>query len=254
MDKPTGQLGLDGPIRAVITGARGGVGAALVEHILAASSDNTVVATGRDHSWVHAGHSRRCGRHFLDFSQESSIADLAVRLQADQWQPNVIINAAGLLHDGGLQPERTWRHLSADNLQRLFTINATGPALLVKHLLPLLPRDQRTIFASLSARIGSIGDNRLGGWYGYRASKAAHNMLLKTASIEARRRWPSLVIAALHPGTVDSDLSAPFQRNVPPQKLFSPSFSAAQLCAVLGDLQPRDSGGFFAYDGTAIEW
>ena len=254
MEQTPPLFGIDGPIRAVVTGARGGIGAALVDAILAASPANAVVATGRRADWAAAAQDPRCGRHRLDLTQEADVAALAARLSDDGWSPNVIFNTVGLLHDGTLQPERTWRRLDPANLQRVFAVNVVVPALLVKHLMPLMPRGDRSVFASLSARVGSIGDNRLGGWYSYRSTKAAHNMLLKTASIEARRRWPRLVIASLHPGTVDSALSEPFKRNVPAHKLFTPEYSAAQLCTVAGGLTPSDSGGFFAYDGQPIEW
>lgn len=247
-------FGISGPIRAIVTGARGGIGAALVDSILAASPANTVVATGRRADWIAEGQDPRCGRHQVDLTNEANVAALAARLRQDGWSPNVIFNTAGLLHDGDLQPERTWRHLDPAHLQRVFSAHVVVPAMLVKHLLPLMPRGERAVFASLSARVGSIGDNRLGGWYGYRSTKAAHNMLLKTTSIEARRRWPRLVIASLHPGTVDSDLSEPFKRNVPAHKLFTPEYAATQLCAVSAGLTPADSGGFFAYDGQPIEW
>lgn len=248
-------FGITGPIRAVVLGARGGVGAAFVQAILDSCPSSAVVATSRDPDWVAAGSgTHRCGRHLLDVTDEAQLAALAGRLFGDGWQPNVILNAVGILHDGALQPERSWRHLSAEHLHRVFSVNAVGVALVVKHLVPLLPREGRAVFGSLSARIGSIGDNRLGGWYSYRASKAAHNMIVKTAAIEARRRRPELVMASLHPGTVDSALSEPFQKSVPPHKLFTPAHAAQQLIDVLGSLTPQDSGNHYAYDGSRIEW
>lgn len=248
-------FGISRPIQAIVLGARGGIGAALTRAILDASPTNTVVATSRDAAWVSADSgTARCGRHRVDVTDEGQLAALAGHLSGDGWQPNVILNAVGVLHDAEMQPERSWRHLSAAQLQRTFAVNAVGVALVVKHLLPLVPRQGRAVLGSLSARIGSIGDNGLGGWYSYRASKAAHNMLVKTAAIEARRRWPELVLASLHPGTVDSDLSAPFQRNVPAHKLFTPAHAATQLIQVLGNLTPKDSGNHYAYDGSRIEW
>jgi len=136
----------------------------------------------------------------------------------------------------------------------LFAVNAAGPALVAKHLLPLTPRDQVSAFAAISARVGSIGDNALGGWYGYRASKAALNMLIHTAAIEHRRTRPLGLCVALHPGTVDTGLSKPFQAGVPAGKLFTPDQSAAAMMAVLDGLGPEATGGFYAWDGATIPW
>jgi NAD(P)-dependent dehydrogenase (short-subunit alcohol dehydrogenase family) len=190
----------------------------------------------------------------LDLANEASVEDLAQRVASASVAPRVILNCSGLLHAEALAPERSWRDLDVVQLVRLFQVNTLGVALLVKHLVPLLPRRQRSVFVTLSARVGSIEDNHLGGWYGYRASKAASNMIIKTASIEARRRHPDLVMASLHPGTVDSDLSKPFSRRVRPEKLFSPEFSCTHLCEVIASLNPGDSGGFFAWDGQPIPW
>ncbi|MEG1029691.1 MAG: SDR family NAD(P)-dependent oxidoreductase, partial [Brevundimonas sp.] len=165
--------------------------------------------------------------------------------------PSLIVAATGVLHSGQT-PERSWRELTAEHLMRDYRINAVGPALAARHFLPLLPRGQRAVFAALSARVGSISDNRLGGWHSYRASKAALNMILKTLSVELARTHPQAVVAGLHPGTVDTALSAPFQRGVKPDKLFSPAFSAARLLAVIEGLTPADSGGVFAWDGAQI--
>ena len=137
-------------------------------------------------------------------------------------------------------------------LARSFQVNAIGPALVAKHFLPRLPKDRPARFAVLSARVGSIEDNRLGGWYGYRASKAALNMLVRSLAIELARTRPLAVCVALHPGTVDTALSRPFQRNVAAQKLFTPAYAAGRLLDVLDGLGPGDSGGFYAYDGTRI--
>jgi NAD(P)-dependent dehydrogenase (short-subunit alcohol dehydrogenase family) len=146
------------------------------------------------------------------------------------------------------------RALDPAALGQMIAVNAIGPALVAKHLLPLTPRGRPSVFAALSARVGSIGDNRLGGWHGYRASKAALNMLIRTLAIEHRRTRPVGVCVALHPGTVDTALSAPFQSGVRPEKLFSPTRSATALLQVMDRLGPEDSGGFFAWDGAIISW
>ena len=142
--------------------------------------------------------------------------------------------------------------MTADHLLRDYRINTVGPALVAKHFLPLLPRDRRAVFAALSARVGSISDNRLGGWHSYRASKAGLNMILRNLAVELARSHPQAVVAGLHPGTVATDLSAPFQKGVRPEKLFTPAYSAERLLAVLDGLTPADSGGVFAWDGARI--
>lgn len=142
--------------------------------------------------------------------------------------------------------------LDFDKLARSFAINAIGPALVAKHILPLLPQDERAVFAAISARVGSIGDNRLGGWYGYRASKAALNQLIKTFSIELARRHSEAVCVGLHPGTVDTALSKPFQGSVPARQLFESDKAARQLLNVLDGLNPSDTGNLFAWDGSRL--
>lgn len=223
---------------AVVIGATGGIGAALVDRIRAAG----------DHAVVHA-FSRATG---LDLEGEASIVAMAASV-AEGPPPTLVIVASGVLHDG-FEPERSYRAMTAEHMLRDYRVNAVGPALVAKHLLPLLPRDRGATFAALSARVGSIGDNRLGGWHAYRASKAALNMVLRNLSIELARTHPLAVIAGLHPGTVDTDLSSPFQRGVAPDRLFSADRSAEALLAVLSGLAPKDSGGVFAWDGTPIPY
>jgi NAD(P)-dependent dehydrogenase (short-subunit alcohol dehydrogenase family) len=144
------------------------------------------------------------------------------------------------------------RDLDHASLTRLFAVNAIGPALVAKHFVPLLPREGRGVLAALSARVGSIGDNRLGGWYGYRASKAALNMLVRTLAIELARTRKEAICVTLHPGTVDTGLSKPFQKAVPPERLFTPDRSAAHLLDVLDSLTPAQTGRCFAWDGKEI--
>jgi len=164
-----------------------------------------------------------------------------------------VIVSTGTLHGGDrFQPEKTWRSLDPDNFSHAFCVNAAGPALVAKHFLPLLARRRKTAFAALSARVGSISDNDLGGWYAYRASKTALNMLIRTLSIELVRRWPEALCVALHPGTVDTDLSAPFQSNVPTDRLVAPDLAASRLLGVLDGLTPAETGGVFAWDGSRI--
>lgn len=180
--------------------------------------------------------------------------DRAAQAIADAGRPTRVIVATGVLHGPGLSPEKTMRALSAEALTDVLRVNAVGPALVARRLLPLMPRDRPSAFAALSARVGSIGDNQLGGWYGYRASKAALNMLIRTLAVEHRRSHPFGLCVALHPGTVDTQLSAPFQRGVAPERLFTPEVSASALMRVLDGLTPEASGGFYAWDGAEIPW
>jgi len=164
----------------------------------------------------------------------------------------LVLVATGILHAPGVRPEKCWAALDAAALARVYTVNAIGPALIGKHFLTLLPAQGRSVIAALSARVGSIDDNRLGGWHAYRASKAALNMLLKNFAIELARRAPEALCVGLHPGTVDSALSKPFQANVPASRLFTPAVSATHLLQVLERLTPADSGGVYAWDGQRV--
>jgi NAD(P)-dependent dehydrogenase (short-subunit alcohol dehydrogenase family) len=222
---------------AVVIGASGGVGGAVRSRL---------EASGR-FAVVHGVSRRGDG---VDITDETSVAGLAARL--GEGPPlELVFVATGVLHNG-FEPERSFKAMQAAHLLRDFRVNALGPALLARHLIPLLTRDRRAVFAALSARVGSIGDNRLGGWHSYRASKAALNMILKTLAVELARTHPQAVVAGLHPGTVDTGLSKPFQRGVKPEKLFTPEQSAAHLLQVLDGLQPADSGGVFAWDGARV--
>ena len=222
---------------AVVIGASGGIGSALAERLTGSGRFKTVHALSRSATG-------------LDLEDEASIA-AAARHIAEGPPPELIIVATGVLHSGR-QPERSLRALDAEHLLRDYRINAVGPALVAKHLLPLMPRDRRAVFAAISARVGSIGDNRLGGWHSYRASKAALNMLLRNLAIETARTHPQAIVAGLHPGTVDTALSSPFQKGVPENRLFTPAYSAQRLLEVIDGLQPTDSGGVFAWDGQRI--
>ncbi len=222
---------------AVIIGASGGIGGALADAI----EDEG----GHDRVWRF---SRKDG---FDLTDEASIAAAAARV-AEGPAPTLVIVATGILHDGERGPEKALKDLDADWLARVYAVNAIGPALVAKHFVPLFPRTGTPILAALSARVGSIGDNALGGWHGYRASKAALNMMLRNIAIEARRKYDRTIVVGLHPGTVDTDLSKPFQGNVAPGSLFTPDRAAMQLLDVLEGLKPHDSGKVFAWDGAEV--
>lgn len=190
--------------------------------------------------------------HSMDYKDEASIEESAL-ISSKHAPLDMVIVATGILHDGKLMPEKSIQELSTEKFQHLFEVNAIFPALVAKHFLPKLNRNNRAIFAALSARIGSISDNQLGGWYAYRASKAALNMIIKNLAIETGRSNKQAVIVGLHPGTVDSSLSKPFQGNVPDGKLFTPQFSVQKMLEVLDNLTPEQSGKCFAWDGLEIE-
>lgn len=233
--------------RALVFGATGGVGAALVQRLAGDARCGEVFAGARRAGGAH-GKVRTVA---FDLMDEASIA-AAVAAASEGGALDLVIVATGVLHDAQLQPEKTMRTLSAGALMRSFHLNAIGPALIAKHAASALPRDRKSVFAALSARVGSISDNRSGGWHAYRASKAALNQLIHTCAIEASMRNTQAVFALLHPGTVDTGMSKPFQAGVAPNKLFSPDVSAAHLMRVIDQLDATQSGGFFAWDGTPI--
>ena len=225
---------------AVVIGASGSVGAALWAQLQLDATFERVVGLAR--STLPA----------LNLLDESSIAAAAHETAATGLALRLVIDATGYLHGEGHQPEKSWQQLDPAQMAKAFALNAIGPALLMKHFLPLLPRQGKAVFATLSAKVGSIGDNRLGGWYSYRASKAALNQLVHTAAIELRRRQPDALCVALHPGTVTSALSAPFAKTG--LEVRQPTEAAQRLLAVLDGLNSRDSGGFFNHDGNALPW
>lgn len=222
---------------AVVIGASGGIGAALI----AALTEEGVAVRGFARSFRGADH--------LDLTDETSIAAAASSLRTP---PTLVIVATGLLHETDSGPEKAMATLDATWLARQYAINTIGPALVAKHFLPSQPRTGRTVFAALSARVGSIGDNRLGGWYGYRASKAALNQFIRTLSVEQRRRNDRSIVVGLHPGTVDTGLSKPFQSGVAADQLFAPGRAAVQLLDVLDGLRPVDSGKLWSWDGAEV--
>jgi NAD(P)-dependent dehydrogenase (short-subunit alcohol dehydrogenase family) len=222
---------------ALVIGASGAIGAAFVE--LLTNSPRCASVRG-----LH-----RCSTPRLDFADEDSIAEAARALGTGR-RYHLIINAAGVLHSEHFMPERRLADLSYMQMQATFQANTFGPALLLRHFVPLLARE-RAVMAMLSAKVGSIGDNRLGGWYSYRSSKAALNMMVKTAAIEVARTQKNSVLVALHPGTVNSWLSQPFRG----ETIGRPALqAAADMLQVIDTLKPADSGTFRSYSGAALPW
>ncbi len=231
------------PSVAVVIGAGGGLGHAFA-HALAGVGFSTVYALSRTGTAIEG-----CVAGQIDVTNETTIAAAAARVDGPL---GLVVVATGILHGDGVAPEKSWRMIEPQAFTHVLAINTIGPALVAKHFLPLFQRKGRAVFAALSARVGSIGDNRAGGWHAYRASKAALNMLIANFAIELRARNPDALAVGLHPGTVNTGLSQPFQRGVQPEKLFTPEFSAGQLLDVVDKLTPADSGYCFAWDGTRI--
>lgn len=238
-----------GDLSVAVVGASGGIGRAMCTLLDDDSRVSRVYAFSRSEI-ESAG---KVQWYPMDIEDESSI-EFALDAIGDV-DFDLVLVLTGILHSGDqVRPERRLTEVAADSMARVFAINTIGPALLAKHLLPRLARGRKTVFAALSARVGSIGDNRLGGWVSYRASKAALNQVLRTLSIEHARRWPESALVALHPGTVDTALSKPFTSNTPDDKLFTPEQSAGYLLNVVDGLTKDDTGGFFAWDGSRIEY
>ena len=224
---------------AIVLGARGGIGSALSDQITHSKKFARLFAFSRT------------SQPAIELEDEASIAS-AAQHATGFGDLRLVIDATGFLHDSTQVPEKTWRDIDPAKMARAFALNAIGPALIMKHFLPLLPRSGKTLFATLSARVGSIGDNRLGGWYGYRASKAALNQFVRTAAIELKRRNPDAICVALHPGTVDTPLSQPFRRKG--LQVQAPGTAAKDLIAAIDQLGPDDSGQFFDYRGMPVPW
>ena len=234
----------------VIAGASGGIGAELVRQC---NADRRVRRVFALHRSPLADTEPGIVPLAFDVLDEASIESAAARV-AEEGPVDLTIVATGFLHSDHFSPEKSLQAIDPEAMIQSFRVNAIGPTLIAKHFLPLMRRGEKTCFAAISARVGSIADNRLGGWSSYRASKAALNMLLRTAAIEQARRRPQTIVVALHPGTVDTRLSAPFQGGVPEHKLFTPAFSVERMIDVIDGLDADDSGGFFAWDGQPIEY
>jgi NAD(P)-dependent dehydrogenase (short-subunit alcohol dehydrogenase family) len=232
---------------AIVVGASGGIGRAIMQRLAGDPAYARVIALSRRRptdcrDWIP-----------IDVLDEATLAAAAEALSHMPPATRIVV-ATGRLHGDGLSPEKSLKAVSLASLATAFAVNAAGPAIVAKHLLPLTPRDRPSLFAVISARVGSIGDNHLGGWYSYRASKAALNMLVRTIAVEHRRTRPLGICVALHPGTVDTALSAPFQPGVAKGRLFAPDQSAAALVSVMDSLGPDANGGFFAWNGDPIPW
>jgi NAD(P)-dependent dehydrogenase (short-subunit alcohol dehydrogenase family) len=251
--------GLQVPAQVLVTGASSGIGLAMVEALLAEAGVARVCAVSRGAGGndrlqaLRDRHGERVLPVSADITTDAGL-DAIAQAAAGGDGLHLVVNCAGLLHGNGLRPEKSLAALDRDSLSRVFALNAFAPVLLAKALLPLLGPGAPRVFASLSARVGSIGDNRLGGWYAYRASKAAQNQLLHTLAIEWRRTHPHATCVVLHPGTVDTPLSRPFQANLAADALFTPDAAARRLLGIIAGVTPADSGRFIAWDGSQVPW
>jgi len=247
--------------RVLVQGASRGIGLEFVRQLLVEPCCDRVFAAcrrpeeARDLAGL-AADDRRLQVVALDVADEASIEAAACTVAGGTDRLHLVVNCAGVLHGGAaaLAPEKRLADVGAAALAASFAVNASGPLLVARHFERLLARRERAVFASISARVGSIGDNRLGGWYAYRGAKAAQNMFTKTMAIEWARSRRNVVCVALHPGTTDTELSRPFQGNVPPEKLFPPERTVRQLLGVIDRLTPADSGRFLAWDGSEVPW
>lgn len=230
------QLTFANNYRAVVIGSSGGIGRAFENLLDKDPLCGEVIGLSRIDGF--------------DLTNENSIYSAAQEI-GEAGPVHVVIDATGFLHDDIQQPEKSIQALEPQNIEKAFALNAAGPLLVLKHFHTLMPLRERSIFATLSARVGSIEDNRLGGWFSYRMSKAALNMGLKTAAIEIARKRKQAICVSLHPGTVATSLSDPFSKN---RERFTPEQSAEKMLKVLDGLSSEDNGSFFAYDGSAIPW
>lgn len=235
-------------MKIAVVGGSGGIGLALVRHLAASSPVETVYATY--HRQQPEPTAPNVNWLKVDLTDESSIADWSQTVGQLDW----LVNAAGILHTARSRPEKSVAEVHPEFFMQNVAVNALPTLLLAKHLRNQFNHRRSAVFSVISARVGSIADNRLGGWYSYRASKAALNMGVKTLALEWKRTHPNVAVVALHPGTTDTPLSAPFQRHVPTEKLFSRAHAAACLIGVLRNLSPKDSGSFLSYSGEQLPW
>ena len=233
-----------------IIGSSGAIGNAVAEILL---DDDGVEAIYRFSRNDSNENSDRVKNLFLDIEDEESIKDCIKNLSKDI-KFDLVFVATGILHnDNDIFPEKSIRDISQSKLEKVLLVNTIGPALVGKYFIPYLRKDSKSIFAFLSARVGSISDNKLGGWYSYRASKTALNQIIKNFSIEVRRSNPNAIFIGLQPGTVKSFLSKPFEKNVRPGNLFTPEYSATKMLEVIENLSLEDTGKIYAWDGEEIQ-
>ena len=230
---------------ALVVGA-GGIGRQIAEDLASKENNLEVILCGRKNVFKNFWE--------LDIENENSLEDLKHKLRKSQLNLRLVLNATGRLHSENLNPEKRLQHINRENLNESFSINAFAPILLAKTIEEFINKELEFNFASISARVGSITDNKTGGWYAYRAAKSAQNQLFKSLSIEWARKYPKAIITLLHPGTVNTNLSKPFHKFVPKDKLFSPEKTSNYIVDIISKQKPIDSGKFIAWDGKEIPW
>ena len=230
---------------ALVVGA-GGIGRQIAEDLASKENNLEVILCGRKNVFKNFWE--------LDIENENSLKDFKDKLSKSKLNLRLVLNATGRLHSEKLHPEKRLQHINKENLIESFSINAFAPILLAKTIEEFINKELEFNFASISARVGSITDNKTGGWYAYRAAKSAQNQLFKSLSIEWARKYPKAIITLLHPGTVNTNLSKPFHKFVPKDKLFSPQKTSNYMIDILSHQKPTDSGKFIAWDGKEIPW
>ena len=245
----------------IVQGASRGIGLAITKQILARDPNSSVLATCRGIpaqakalARMQEKHENRLRLVSLDVESETSIEKAASEAKAMIYDVDRIINVAGILHEEGLAPEKRLSDISPSNFEKVMRVNALGGLLVAKWFSPLLTKARPSQFVNISARVGSISDNQLGGWYSYRCSKAALNMITRNLSIELKRKLPKVICTAIHPGTTDTDLSKPFQRNVRLDRLSTSQETAVKILDVTDKLTWRQNGTFLSTDGVSIPW
>ena len=245
----------------LVQGASRGIGLAITEKILARDSKSFVMATYRGPlnqakslTNLQGKYANRLRLTSLDLESETSIENAASEVKLITNEIDRIINVAGILHEENLSPEKRLTDIRPSNFEKVMRINALGALLVAKWFSPLMTKDRISQFINISARVGSISDNQLGGWYSYRCSKAALNMITRNLSIELKRKLPKVICAAIHPGTTDTTLSKPFQRNVQPDRLSTPQETAVKILDVTDNLTYYQNGSFLSTEGESIPW
>ena len=233
-----------------IIGSSGAIGNAVSDNLINDESIGIIYKFSRS---ISVKENKRVKNIFLDIEDEESIKSSLDHVPPDT-KFDLVFVATGILHnDKEIFPEKSIKDIDIDKLKKVILVNTIGPTLIGKYFIPYLRKDEKSVFAFLSARVGSISENKLGGWYSYRASKTALNQIIKNFSIEIKRSNKNAVFVGLQPGTVKSFLSKPFERNVKEDNLFTPEYSAKKLLQVINDLSPDDSGKFFAWNGEEIQ-
>jgi len=237
---------------AVIIGSSGGIGEAITKKLSDLQCYKKIYTFNRRNIRTHIENTEN---FFLDLKEEQSIIEASNLLSSRKDKIDLLIICTGILHEKELiKPEKSWNQINYNSLNNVMLVNTIGPALIAKYFIPHFAKNKKGLFSAISAKIGSIEDNRLGGWYSYRASKAALNMIIKNLSIEASYKMPNLIFSAIHPGTVDTNLSKPFQSSTNQNKIFTPSESADYILNVLTGLSTADSGKLLSWDGSTIPY